>query len=567
MASPALVVVDNDDSSLSDVERELSDRYARHYQVVCMRSPEDALRRLEELAAEGVDVPLVLTSQELTGMTGSELLDEVRHTHPHARRALMIEWGAWGQKAMGQVIFEGIAHGRFENYVLRPTCSPDELFHQTISSMLLDWAEANRSEPYTIHVVGDSWSGRAYELREALQQCAIPHSFCLADSSKGRALVAAAGDVGELPIIVFPNGAVLVNPTNADIAVAAGAPVSAEQMEFDLVVVGAGPTGLSAAVYGASEGLSTLVIDRHGIGGQATSSSLIRNYLGFPRGLSGRRLAREAYDQAWVFGARFAFMATVTDVERDGDGEQLSVTLSDGSRIRSTAVLLAMGASYRRIGVPSLEALTGAGVYYGGPTSEAPALVGRDAVVVGGANSAGQAVLHLARYARKVSLVVRGDSLRTGMSEYLVRQVESTPNIEVLLGTEVVDGGGEGRLEALVLRSVATGFETTVEAHALFLLIGAQPYTEWLPPGLARDERGFVLTGADVDTDAWPLERRPFPLETSIPGVFAGGDVRNGSVKRVASAVGEGSVAVQFIHQYFAAEGREPLGLFAHQYD
>ena len=352
--------------------------------------------------------------------------------------------------------------------------------------------------------------------------------------------------------MVLPNGTVLENPTNAEVAVAAGGPKDLERLGFDVVIVGAGPAGLSAAVYGASEGLHTLVIDKGGIGGQATSSSLIRNYLGFPRGISGRRLARDAYNQAWVFGADFAFMTTVTGVAQDGDG--LVVSLDDGGSVRSSAVLLAMGASYRRLGVPSLEALNGAGVFYGGSTSEAPALAGREAFVVGGANSAGQAALHLARYARHVTLVIRGSSLSAGMSEYLVRQVDATENIDVRLGTEVVGGGGNTRLERLVLRD-RTGRQETVEAHGLFLMIGAQPLTEWLPAEVERDEHGFILTGADVsENHASPSGRNRLQLETSMPGVFAAGDVRHGAVKRVASAVGEGSIAIQLLHQILGVE-------------
>ena len=335
-------------------------------------------------------------------------------------------------------------------------------------------------------------------------------------------------------------------------------------MAFDVVVVGAGPSGLSAAVYGASEGLGTFVIDSGGIGGQATSSSLIRNYLGFPRGVSGRRLARQAYEQAWVFGANFSFMHTVTGIERDGD--ELVVTVSEAGPIRTTAVLLPMGASYRRIEIPALEELNGAGVYYGGPTSEAPGLAGDDVYIVGGANSAGQAALHLARYARMVTLVIRASSLRAGMSDYLVRQVEAADNIEVRLGTQVVGGGGDGRLEHLVLRDLATQSETTVGAQALFLLIGAQPHTEWLPGEIERDDKGFVLTGADLPEGSWRLEHRPpYDLETSMPGVFAAGDVRHGSVKRVASAVGEGSIAVQLLHLLFADQQRTPRGRPAEQ--
>jgi thioredoxin reductase (NADPH) len=360
-------------------------------------------------------------------------------------------------------------------------------------------------------------------------------------------------------MVIFPDGTVLRDPTNAEIVEASGSPVNPVSTEFDLVIVGAGPAGLSAAVYGASEGFSTLVVDQGGIGGQATSSSLIRNYLGFARGVSGRRLAREAYEQAWVFGADFAFLQCVTELRRDETG--LLVTLSGSGPVRSRAVLLATGASYQRLGVPALEALNGAGVFYGGTASEASGMAGHDVYVIGGANSAGQAALHLARYATRVTLVVRADSLGAGMSQYLVRQVEATPKVDVRVGTEVVDGGGEGRLEHLRLRDRATGEEETVRADGLFLMIGARPHTDWLPHDIARDERGFVVTGPDLgDVESWPLARRPLALETSVPGVFAAGDARHGSVKRVASAVGEASVAIQMLHQIFEAEQLRPRG-------
>jgi thioredoxin reductase (NADPH) len=559
MPGPVLVAVDEDAAALQHVERELRDRYGRHYRVMGMRSSHEALACLEDLAAAGEQVALVLAGQWLSGMTGSELLDQARHLHPHARRGLLIAWGGLGDRATGEAIFDSIAHGRIDHYVLRPSAAPDEQFHQAISSLLLEWAEARRASPYTIHVVGESWSGRAYELRDLLGRCAFPHSFCLADSSDGRALVAEAGAGAKLPIVVFPDGTVLTDPSNADIAKAAGSPVNPERLDFDLVIVGAGPAGLSAAVYGASEGFSTLVVDEGGLGGQATSSSLIRNYLGFPRGVSGRRLAQRAYEQAWVFGANFSFMQRVTDLRREHDG--LFVTLSGGGRVRARAVLLTTGASYRRLGVPALEALNGAGVFYGGPASEAPAMAGQDVYVLGGANSAGQAALYLARYARRVTLVARAQSLGAGMSHYLVRQVEATPKLHVRLGTEIVGGGGDGWLERLVLRDRAEGGEETVDADGLFLMIGARPHTEWLPPEVDRDARGFVLTGTDLPDDrAWPLDRGPFLLETSMPGVFAAGDVRHGSVKRVASAVGEGSVAIQLLHRLFAVDRLHPRG-------
>jgi thioredoxin reductase (NADPH) len=559
MPGPALVAVDEDAGTLRDVERELRDRYARHYHVVCVRSSHEALACLEELATSGEQVALVLAGQWLTGMTGSELLDRARHLHPHARRGLLIEWGDWGDPETGEVIFDSIARGRFDHYLIRPSESPDELFHQAISSLLLEWAESQRDSPHTIQVVGESWSGRAFELRELLGRCAMPHSFCLADSSEGRALVAEAGDGAKLPIVVFPDGRVLVDPSNAEMAEASGSPLNPERMDFDIVIVGAGPAGLSAAVYGASEGFSTLVVDEGGVGGQATSSSLIRNYLGFSRGVSGRRLAQQAYEQAWVFGANFSFMQSVTGLRRE-DGS-LSVILADSGAVRAPAVLLATGASYRRLGITPLEALNGAGVFYGAPASEAPAMVGKDVYVLGGANSAAQAALNLARYAQSVTLVVRSSSFGTGMSQYLVSQVKAAPRLTVRLGTEIVGGGGDGWLDHLVLRDCAAGSEETVDADGLFVLIGVRPHTDWLPPEIDRDSQGFVLTGPDLHDDhVWPLDRSPFLLETSMPGVFAAGDVRHGSAKRVASAVGEGSVAIQLFHGLFAADGLDPRG-------
>jgi thioredoxin reductase (NADPH) len=558
MGQPVLLAIDGDVDGLGALERELEDRYGRHYRVVCVPSAAEARAHLEDLATSEGEVALVLAGRSLVDMPASELLTDVRRLHPRAKRALVIEFGEWGKRAVGDAIFEGIADGRFDHYVIRPAESPDELFHQTISSMLLEWGEANRASPHTVHIVGESWTGRAHELRETLKQCAIVHNFCLADSAEGRALVASAPEGAQLPIIIFPNGAVLENPSNADVAIASGGAVHPERVDFDVVIVGAGPAGLSAAVYGASEGFRTLVVDQGGIGGQATSSSLIRNYLGFPRGISGRQLAQSAYNQAWVFGAEFAFMQSVTDLTRE-DG-QLVVTLNDSGEVRCAAVILAMGASYRVLDVPALDALIGAGVFYGSPTSEATALTGRDVFIVGGANSAGQAALHLARYARKVTLVVRADSLRAGMSEYLVRQVEATENIETRLGSQVVDGGGAGWLDHLVLRDLAAQTETTVEAHALFLLIGATPNTAWLPPEVERDERGFILTGAAVSRQEGQPSDRPLLLETSMHSVFAAGDVRHGGVKRVASAVGEGSIAIQLLHQRFADEQRRPRG-------
>jgi thioredoxin reductase (NADPH) len=428
------------------------------------------------------------------------------------------------------------------------------VFHESISSFLLEWARDRPSVPQTVHIVGQEWSGRAYELRTVFEQCAVPHAFWLADSDRGRELVAKAGAAARLPLMVLPEGQVLSDPSDAEIAEAAGAPSDLARDAFDVVVVGSGPAGLSAAVYTASEGLRTLVIDEGGIGGQARSSSLIRNYLGFAKGVSGSRLAEQAYEQAMGFGASFLFMHRATSL---AGSQRRDVTLSDGRQISAAAVILATGATYRRLGDPSLEALTGAGVFYGGLASEAPGLRGKDVYIAGGGNSAGQAALHLARYARQVTIVVRAQTLDAGMSHYLVRAVEAAPNIGVRTDTVVVGGDGDGRLQRLVLRANATGDESDVSADALFVLIGARPHTEWLPPELARDEHGFVLTGEDLPNGIdWPLERRPLSLETSVPGVLAAGDVRHGAVKRVASAVGEGSIAAQLVHALLAEDGR-----------
>jgi len=560
MAFPVVLALDEDQGTLGVLESQLTQRYSHDYRVECLADPGRALLRLTELADRREEVALVLAANTDSVGDDNGLLTHVRELHPHAKCALLVPSDVWADKSCASAIRALIALGRVHYYAVRPAGPPDEVFHEAVSSFLLEWATERRVVPHTIHIVGESWSGRAYELRETFERCAAPHTFCLADSDEGRELLAKAGPEAKLPIMVLPDGRVLSDPSNTEIAEAAGATSDFDEAIYDVVIVGAGPAGLSAAVYGASEGLRVLVLDEAGIGGQVRSSSLIRNYLGFPKGVSGSRLAEQAYEQASVFGATFVFMHRVTTLTRLED--LLSLSLEDERCVMARTVVLTIGATYRRLGVPVLEDLTGAGVFYGGPVSEASALDGKDAYVVGGGNSAGQAVLHLARYARRVTLVVRAQSLHAGMSHYLIQEIESTPNIHVRTCTEVVGGNGEGRLQQLVLRETYTGEHETVAADALFALIGADPHTDWLPPRIARDPNGFLLTGEELsETSNWPLERRPYSLETSMPCVFAAGDVRSSSVKRVASAVGEGSIAIRLVQTLLANEKLEVVGV------
>jgi thioredoxin reductase (NADPH) len=551
MAKPVLMAVHEQTRELNVLQRELGDRYAANYEIMCEASAASALERLDALRVTAdAEVLAVFAAEEMTGMTGIEFLLRAQQRHPHAQRVLLIPWG---NRSASKPILKAVSLGRIDRYATLPSRFPDEEFHSLVTELLRDWQQKRQDHPTVVTVVGERWAARSHEFRDLLQRSGLPFVFHASDSDQGRALLQQVQRPdGPFPVLVRFDGEVLTNPTNEQTAVALGVRHSSEEGTFDVVVVGAGPAGLSSAVYGASEGLRTIVVDRETIGGQAGTSSLIRNYLGFPLGIGGAELCSRALDQAWSFGAETSVLRPATDVRRDGDDRV--VVLADGTGIRTRAVVLATGASYQRLGVPSLESLVGAGVFYGGGITEAQAMEGAHVYVVGAGNSAGQAAVHLAKHADRVTVIVRGGALGASMSDYLVRLIDAAENIDVRLHTKVVDGHGEGRLEELVLRDSRTGETRSVAAAALFVLIGAQPHTGWLPESIQRDRHGFVLTGNDVvpagTAAAGGKPRPPLMLETSLPGVFAAGDVRHGSVKRVASAVGDGGVSIRSVHQY-----------------
>jgi thioredoxin reductase (NADPH) len=554
---PVLLAVDDDPNTLGRIEHELRQRYGSYYRVACEDSPEAGMRTLQDLRAADKDVAVVLADQWMPGMTGVEFLTHARPLYPGAKRALLFERG---NRTTREPILQAMALGQIDYYVPKPERPPDEEFHRSIAQFLEEWARDYRPASVAVRLVGEPWSARSHELRDVLSRSGIPHAFSSADSKEGRELLARVDKtLARLPVVIVFDRLVLADPDNAEIVDAFelispfGLNTLSDVRDFDLVIIGAGPAGLAAAVYGSSEGLRPVVVERETFGGQAGTSSLIRNYLGFSRGVSGSELAWQAYQQAWLFGASFR-LARHTIALHHGS-EQLVVSLSDGTEVAGRAAIIATGASYRRLGVPSLEALQGAGVFYGAAVAQAQGMKDQEVYVVGGGNSAGQAARHLSKHAKHVTLLVLGESLAADMSQYLIEEIEATENIQVRLNTQVIDGGGQGRLEHLVLKDRASGLTQTFSAAALFVLIGARPHTGWLPEEVMRDERGYIITGSDLlrggsPPEGWPLERPPMLLETSVPGVFAAGDVRRGSVKRVASAVGEGSIAIQMVHEY-----------------
>lgn len=550
---PLLLAVESDPRRLGRTETELARSFGASYRVRGEASADDALLQLEGAKERGERVALVLVDDRLSEADRAAVLGAARTGHPEARRALLVDWGAWADAAVARTILTGTALGDLHAYVLRPWTEDDELFHRTVAELVQDWSRADPRTRREVVVVADPRSGRAFEVSDLLQRNRIPYAFRDRATPLGQQVLRAAAPAQDGEVVVWMpalGGTTLVDPTDAQVLGAWGIPTSlaGAPREVDLLVVGAGPSGLAAAVYGASEGLSTLVVEREALGGQAGTSSLIRNYLGFSRGLSGSELAQRGYQQAWVFGARFVLTRGVERLERvDG---RFRATVSGEATVTARAVVLACGVAYRRLGVPSVEELTGRGVYYGASVSAAHALAGLSAAVVGAGNSAGQAVLQLARHCREVHLVVRGRQLEDTMSSYLVEAVVAEPVITVHLASEVSGATGAGRLEELLLSARPTGEVTRITADGLFVMIGAEPHTDWLPEEVRRDERGYVLTGTAAAHDLTGLAAHPH--ETSVPGLFAVGDVRDGSVKRVASAVGEGSVVVSEVHQHLA---------------
>jgi thioredoxin reductase (NADPH) len=541
---PLILAVDEDADALERITSELQ-RYARDYRVICGPSTDAALAQLEGLHERGEAVAIVLAARGTGELKGENLLERVHDLHPHAKRALLIPWGGWADEETASAIRNAMALGHIDYYALKPFSSPDELFHRLISEFLEEWRRQNAPGRRELTLVADPRSARGYALRNQLARNGVPHAFHTPDSEEGMEYLRSCDQQGtEVPVVVLPDGTPLVDPQPEDLAQhATRMRTEIDHPEpFDVVIVGAGPAGLAAAVYASSEGLDALVVERESIGGQAGSSTRIRNYLGFSRGLSGAGLAQRAYQQAWVFGATFLLTREVDALQAGGAGFEIAI--SGDTRVEARSVLLATGVTYRRLNVTALAELEGVGVYYGSSPSEARQFTGGSVFVVGGANSAGQAAVHLARYAASVTLVCRR-SLSSSMSSYLLDEIEGKENIHVREGTEVVDAGGDGRLERLTLRGPEG--DETVAADALFILIGAEPRADWLPAEIERDERGFVVADSNY--------------ETSVEGIFAIGDVRAGSVKRVASAVGEGSVVIQHVHRYLASvEARSHAG-------
>jgi thioredoxin reductase (NADPH) len=555
---PVLLVVDGHPDAREVTELALARRFGGDYEVLSAGDPQGGLDILRRVTDQRGEVALVAADLRLPGMDGIEFLQRAHGLQPHANRALLLDMDQYHTRIPFTdlaTLQRATALGLIDFCVVKGWVTPEEWLYPQVQEALTAWTIAHRPGHVVYRIVGEQWDARSHELRDVLARNSIPFEFYAADSEQGRRLINENGiDVRRLPAIIHHGGRVQQDPTFSEVAQAHGIQTRPVSEDYDLAIVGAGPAGLSAAVYGASEGLRTVVLEAHAVGGQAGASSMIRNYLGFPRGINGGVLAHRAWEQAVLFGAEFVFTHPATGLSCHGIDRV--ITLADGSRTTARAVLIAAGVAYRRLQIPALDRLIGVGVFYGAAGVEAPAMAGEEVFVVGGANSAGQAALHLARYAARVHLLVRGDSLAAGMSEYLITQLRVTPNVQVHLRARVVDAHGDSRLEALTVEDTGSSTRKRVTASAVFIMIGGEPRTEWLRGRVRLSDGGFILTDRDIPQAAWPLQRAPLPLETSLPGVLAVGDIRHGSVKRVAGAVGEGSVAAGSVHRYLT----EPWG-------
>lgn len=548
MAKPAILAVDDDVAVVAAVVRDLRQRYGEDYRVLRATSGPEALEILADQLLKDRSVAAVVTDQRMPGMTGIEVLREVRQQSPDSKLLLLTAY------ADTDVAIRAINDIALDYYLMKPWDPPEDRLYPVLDELLRDWAHGHPDRDSEVRVVGHRWSERTVEVKAFLTHNHVPYRWLEVeqDGEAARLLeLAGAGAVEELPVVALPDGTALRGPTTVELADALGLRTRAEKPLYDLCIVGAGPAGLAAAVYAASEGLATVVVERDAPGGQAGQSASIENYLGFPKGLSGADLTHRAVAQASRFGAEMVLARDVVGFEARGP---VRAVLLDGSAdIEARAVLVASGVSYRRLDAPGLDDVVGRGLYYGASASEAAQTAGQDVYVVGAANSAGQAALNFARYAARVVLVVRGASLEASMSQYLVSRILTTPNVEVRLQTEIVGARGDGHLEAISLCDRGAGIVEEVRTGWVFVFIGAAPRTDWLGEAVARDDHGFVLTGPDLPAATeWPLDRGPFALETSMPGVFAAGDVRRDSMKRVASAVGEGAMSVYLVHRYLA---------------
>jgi thioredoxin reductase (NADPH) len=554
MAKPTLLTVDDDPNVLKAIERDLRARYGEKYRVLRANSGDAGLELLRELRVRNDAVALLLADQRMPQMDGIGFLNEARKVYPDAKRALLTAYADTG------AAINAINEVNVHYFFLKPWDPPSQHLYPMIDDLLEDWTASYRAPYEGIRVLGTRWSSKAYEVRDFLARNHVPYQWIdvelSAEDPEVKQLIASVGDdAAKLPLTLFPDGTRMFQSSPAELADKIGLKTRADTQFYDFAIVGGGPGGLAAAVYGASEGLKTVMIDREAPGGQAGLSSRIENYLGFPAGLSGGDLARRAVMQAQRFGVEI--LAPQEALGLRAEGPYRILKLGDGNEISCHAVLIATGVQWRRLDVPGMDRMQGAGVYYGGGSQEAISCKGETVYVVGGANSAGQAAINFALYAEKVVMLVRGDSLAATMSRYLIDQIEKTPNIQVWAHAEVIEVHGETHLEEISVQCSDTNTVERVPASAMFIYIGASPRTDWLEGTVARDERGFVLAGPDLMKDGklpvgWNLGRDPFLLESSLPGVFVVGDVRHGSIKRVASAVGEGAIAVQFIHRYMA---------------